>query len=102
MRIVATVVAGVKRKMTTESVVTARTNVVTKPTRREPASIGRMTSQKPRSRDAPGPVAALHEPPGEEREDRRDERRDAAEDQRVAERVTVGPCRDEGEVLRGE
>ena len=55
---VATVVAGVNRKMTTDSVVTARTNVVTNPTRSEPPSIGTSTSRKPRSFDAPRLVAA--------------------------------------------
>jgi len=56
--IVATVLLGVNRKMTTESVVTARTNVVTNPTRSDPPSMGTITSRKPRRLDAPRLVAA--------------------------------------------
>jgi len=48
----------VKRKITRESVVTARTKVVTSPTRSEPPSIGSSTSRNPRMLDAPRLVAA--------------------------------------------
>src|SRR5256885_16956679 len=53
MVIVAVVERGVNRKITTESVVTARTNVVTKPTWTDPPSIGRRTSPEPRRPGGP-------------------------------------------------
>src|SRR2546430_2449998 len=76
MRIVATVVGGVKRKITSEREVTARTKVVTKPTR--------------------------NDPPSTEGEARRYRRRDAAEDQGIAQRVAVRSAQDVLEVLGRE
>ena len=56
--IVATVVLGVNRKITTDKVVTARTNAVTKPVKSALSSIGSKISRNARKLPAPKLVAA--------------------------------------------